>query len=108
MNGWLESFVNHGTTELQTLSGRLDRLVSEIAPAQTGDDAQQGAPPASLPALVQQMHGLMMEQKERESAEAIATQRVDALIGALTQNRESQERQQAGKVAPSISALDRC
>jgi hypothetical protein len=117
LNDWLEKFVLNGTTEIQAMSGRLDRLVAEIAPGQSASGSQVGGdePAATLPILLAQMHGMLKEQKERAAADAIASQRVDALISGIAQDRQRQEQQQNGQsvaaylaVRPVSDVIARC
>jgi hypothetical protein len=80
LNGWLEKFVKNGTSELGTMSTRLDRVMSEIAPA----------------ALVTEMHAMVTEQKRRNDTEGLVGQRLDALLQMMGEEKARQVQQQNG------------
>ena len=92
LNGWLEQFVIGSTKELQTVAGKLDRLVTELAPepAVSSDGAAAAAPTApGVAGLVNQVHGMMLEQKQRTEEDASTAQRVDNLLKTMVEDRNS-------------------
>lgn len=80
LNGWLEKFVKNGTTELSTMSSRLEQLVSHVAPA----------------ALVSEMHAMVSEQKRRNDSEGLVGQRLDALLQMMGEDKARHAQQQNG------------
>jgi hypothetical protein len=95
LNGWLEQFVIGSTKELQTVGGKLERLVTELAPepakAADGDVAAAPAAPG-VASLVNQVHGMMVEQKQRTDEDASTAQRVDNLLQTMVDDRNSKAR----------------
>lgn len=62
------------------MSTRLDRVMSEIAPA----------------ALVTEMHAMVTEQKRRNDTEGLVGQRLDALLQMMGEEKARQVQQQNG------------
>jgi hypothetical protein len=92
LNGWLEQFVIGSTKEMQNVTGRLDRLVKELAPEPTPapDGGELPAPARQgVASLVNQVHELMLEQKQRTNEDASTAQRVDNLLNQMVEDRNS-------------------
>lgn len=78
------------------MSGRIDHLVKELAPqkpapTEGGEEGEAAPAPLGIPGLVNEMHGLMLEQKKRVEAEGSTAARVDALVTAVVEERKKQE-----------------
>ncbi len=93
LNSWLEKFVLNSTTELSTMSKRLNTLVGPEASA----DGQPTAP--RLPDLVTDVHCMMTEQNHRNETEGMVGQRLDSLLQLMGQERERQASQQTSAFA---------
>jgi hypothetical protein len=92
LNGWLEQFVIGSTKELQTVAGKLDRLVTELAPEPTVSPDGVAATAPSTPGvaeLMNQVHGMMLEQKQRTDEDASTAQRLDNLLKTMVEDRNS-------------------
>lgn len=92
LNGWLEQFVIGSTKELQTVAGKLDRLVTELAPETSVSPDGAAAAASSTPGvagLMNQVHGMMLEQKQRTDEDASTAQRVDNLLKTMIEDRNS-------------------
>lgn len=79
LNGWLEKFVQNSGGELGTMSKRLEGLAGETA-------------------LVPEIHGMLAQQLARPVGEGggVQSQRVDALVGMMAEERERQQQQVNG------------
>lgn len=81
------------TKEMQNVAGRLDRLVKELAP-EPAPVAAEGEPSApakpGVASLVNQVHDLMLEQKQRTDEDASTAQRVDNLLNTMVEDRNSE------------------
>lgn len=86
LNGWLEKFVQNSSTELGTMSKRLDTLVGPES-----SDGSQG-----LPALVADMHSMLVEQKHRNEVDGMTGQRLDTLVMMMGQDQQRQATQESG------------
>jgi len=92
LNTWLEKFVLNSTTELATMSKRLNTLVGP-------DPSTDGQPTApGLPDLVADVHSMMTEQKRRNENEGMVGQRLDSLLQIMGQERERQVGQQSSEL----------
>lgn len=80
----------NSTTELSTMSNRLNTLVGP------GPSADGQAAPPGLPDLVADVHSMMSEQKQRNEHEGMVGQRLDSLLQMMGQERERQASQQSG------------
>ena len=88
LNQWLEKFVVGSGSEMQAMTGKLDRLVKELAPeSEPGLDGAAVTPAAGVAALVNQLHGLMLEQKKRGEADNSTADRVDTLVNTMVDDR---------------------
>ena len=77
---------------MQNVAGRLERLVTELAPEPTPvEDGGGSSTPANpgIASLVNQVHGLMLEQKQRTDEDASTAQRVDNLLNTMVEDRNS-------------------
>ena len=92
LNTWLEKFVLNSTTELSTMTKRLDTLVGPDGPSPDGVPTAPG-----LPDLVADVHSMMSEQKRRNDSEGMVGQRLDALLQMMGQERERQAGQQSSE-----------
>lgn len=81
LNGWLEKFVHKSGGELESMSQRLDGMA--------GDSV-----------LVPEIHGMLAQQLARPIGESgVQSQRVDALVGMMAEERERQQQQVNGECA---------
>ena len=91
LNTWLEKFVVNSTTELSTMSKRLNTLVG---PEPTADGQPTGP---GLPDLVADVHSMMSAQKQRNDIEGMVGHRLDSLLQMMGQERERQASQQTSE-----------
>ncbi|KAJ7593917.1 hypothetical protein C8J56DRAFT_1160658 [Mycena floridula] len=75
LNLWLEAFVNHGTSQIQVMSGSVDRLCTEL-----GCGPAQERNPAGLAADIRD---LAQEIKTREQSTAALQAAINNLAGSL-------------------------
>ncbi|TYJ53517.1 hypothetical protein B9479_005848 [Cryptococcus floricola] len=88
LNAWLEKFVTGSSGHLQQMSGRLDTLFGP-EPDQAGDA------PTGLPALIADMHKMLVDQQGRNEAEGYMGQRLDSLVSMMGHDQERQAVQEA-------------
>ena len=91
LNSWLEKFVLNSTTELSTMSKRLDTLVGP-EPSADGQTV-----PSGLPDLVADMHSMISDQQRRQESEGMVGPRLDSLLQIMGQEQERQASQQTSK-----------
>lgn len=96
LNGWLEKFVQNSSAELGIMSKRLDTLV--------GSESSDG--PQGLPALVADMHSMLVEQKHRNEVDGMTGQRLDTLVMMMGQDQQRQANQE-GTTAEILQVLER-
>ncbi|WVQ95137.1 hypothetical protein IAU59_002231 [Kwoniella sp. CBS 9459] len=108
LNTWLEKFVLNSSTELTSMSKRLNILVGS-----SGDETNSTASSSldhttqpGLPDLVADMHSMITEQKARSEAEGLVGQRLDALLGMMGEEKERQAAQQ-NTVEQVVAVLER-
>ncbi|WVR09459.1 hypothetical protein IAU60_006526 [Kwoniella sp. DSM 27419] len=111
LNTWLEKFVHTSSSELSSMSKRLNILVGSAAdePGSDGHSnagSAQGAGQPGLPDLVADMHHMISEQKQRNESEGLVGHRVDALLAMMGEERERQAGQQ-NTVEQVVSILER-
>ncbi|WVW85409.1 hypothetical protein I302_107447 [Kwoniella bestiolae CBS 10118] len=115
LNSWLEKFVLNSSTELSTLSKRLNILVGSSADdtsssSTLGEGGSSTSPSGGgqpgLPDLVADMHSMMSEQKRRNDSEGLVGQRLDALLGMMGEERERAAGQQ-NTVEQVVGILER-
>lgn len=97
LNGWLEKFVQNSSAELGIMSKRLDTLV--------GSESSDG--PQGLPALVADMHSMLVEQKHRNEVDGMTGQRLDTLVMMMGQDQQRQANQE-GSESPFASFQFAC
>ncbi|KAE8541942.1 hypothetical protein D1P53_002116 [Cryptococcus gattii VGV] len=96
LNGWLEKFVQNSSTELDIMSKRLDTLVGPES-----SDGSQG-----LPALVADMHSMLVGQKHRNEVDGMTGQRLDTLVMMMGQDQQRQATQESA-TAEILQVLER-
>ncbi|WRT68602.1 uncharacterized protein IL334_005580 [Kwoniella shivajii] len=106
LNTWLEKFVSNSSTELSTLSKRLNILVGSAADENSSSAGGDHTGQPGLPDLVADVHSMMSEQKRRNDSEGAVGQRLDALLGMMGEERERAAGQQ-NTVEQVVSILDR-
>ena len=102
LNSWLEKFVLNSTNEIASMSKRLTAIVGSDPDATPAE----GEKTIGMPDLVADMHSMITEQNRRLEAEGTATQRLDALLAMMGQERERQA-SQMGMVDQVMGVLDR-
>ncbi|KAK6910862.1 hypothetical protein I203_104897 [Kwoniella mangroviensis CBS 8507] len=108
LNTWLEKFVVNSSSELSTLSKRLNILVGSSADDTASSTSGEGSTTSQpgLPDLVADLHSMMSEQKRRNDSEGMVGQRLDALLGMMGEERERAAGQQ-NTVEQVVSILER-
>ncbi|OCF38674.1 hypothetical protein I317_07551 [Kwoniella heveanensis CBS 569] len=108
LNTWLEKFVHNSSTELTSMSKRLNLLVGSSADEtnSTTSSSLDHTTQPGLPDLVADMHSMITEQKARSEAEGLVGQRLDALLGMMGEEKERQAAQQ-NTVEQVVAVLER-
>ncbi|WVQ72027.1 hypothetical protein IAR50_001571 [Cryptococcus sp. DSM 104548] len=88
LNAWLEKFVTGSSGHLQQMSGRLDTLFGP-------EPDQAGVSPTGLPALIADMHKMLVDQQGRNETEGYMGQRLDSLVSMMGHDQERQAVQEA-------------
>ncbi|WVF67489.1 hypothetical protein IAT40_002245 [Kwoniella sp. CBS 6097] len=108
LNTWLEKFVHNSSTELTSMSKRLNVLVGSSGDEtnSTTSSSLDHTTQPGLPDLVADMHSMITEQKARSEAEGLVGQRLDALLGMMGEEKERQAAQQ-NTVEQVVAVLER-
>jgi hypothetical protein len=88
LNEWLEKFVTGTAAEMQSVSAKVERLVSELAPEAPAVNEETSTPAAlGIASLMNEVHALMIEQKKRSDEDASIASRVDTLVNTMVEDR---------------------
>lgn len=77
---WLETFVNHGTSQIDNVAAGVQQLCTELGPRQAVDQDGQPVQQASLLSDIRQ---LLVENKDREDNVAALHGSVNVLMAAV-------------------------
>lgn len=96
LNDWLEKFVTNGTTEIQSMSGQVSRLVEQLVPPPIDGPEAVAEPQKSLPAMINDMQAMLFAMQAKQAEDTMAGARLDGLVASLGQDRQRQEASHAG------------
>ncbi|KAI0085181.1 hypothetical protein BDY19DRAFT_897093 [Irpex rosettiformis] len=86
LNTWLETFVNHGTSQIESVAGGMQQLCSELGASKTTRDDGQVVKNDGLLADIRQM---LVENKGRDVNVAALHDSVNGLVAARTVDQDT-------------------
>ncbi|KAI0821687.1 hypothetical protein BC628DRAFT_1422497 [Trametes gibbosa] len=80
LNSWLEAFVKHGTSQIESVAVGVQQLCQELGPLQELQDAQADGEAAPKGNLLSDIRRLLVEHQEREENAATLHSSVNGLV----------------------------
>ncbi|THH02060.1 hypothetical protein EW026_g703 [Hermanssonia centrifuga] len=108
LNTWLEAFVNHGTSQIETVVAGVQQLCKELGPIQGLQDAvgEDGKPVAHEGgSLLSDIRQLLVENKGHDESTSMLHTSVQGLMTAVQENMRTSTESQQGFTSESIVGI---
>ncbi|KZT10708.1 uncharacterized protein LAESUDRAFT_346053 [Laetiporus sulphureus 93-53] len=108
LNTWLEAFVNHGTSHIESVAAGIQQLCKDLGPIPELAESAEGEEPRSSGTLLGDIRRLLIENQSREEQSTALHASVNGLIAAVQEDlRKNAEARNMLTTESVVGLIDR-